>query len=180
MAEYIEREALIKAGRAIKLKDICPDWNVPKVAKALEQQGQTFLKLIKEAPTADVVEVKHGEWHLLYNCANEGVYCSVCHKKVYKTDYANQKIKSPFCPNCGAKMDLKEGAKECVSLKTMEIAVNDEVQECCEEAKAEAINEFAERYKALLETELAWCECVDEITKPLDNLVKEMVGAESG
>ena len=39
-----------------------------------------------------------------------------------------------------------------------------------------AVKEFAERYKALLETELAWCECVDEITKPLDNLVKEMVG----
>lgn len=42
--------------------------------------------------------------------------------------------------------------------------------------RAEAIKEFAERYKALLETELAWCECVDDITKPLDNLVKEMVG----
>lgn len=60
----------------------------------------------------DVEMVKHGEWHLLKNCANEGVYCSVCNKKVYKTDYANQKIKSPYCPNCGAKMDLKEGAEE--------------------------------------------------------------------
>ena len=30
----------------------------------------------------------------------------VCHKKVYKTDYANQKIKSKYCPNCGAIMDL--------------------------------------------------------------------------
>lgn len=58
---------------------------------------------------ADFVEVKHGEWHLLYDCANQGVYCSVCNKKVYKTNYANQKIKSPFCPNCGARMDLKEG-----------------------------------------------------------------------
>ena len=38
--------------------------------------------------------------------ANAGVYCSVCHKKVYKTDYANQKIKSKYCPNCGAVMDL--------------------------------------------------------------------------
>ena len=54
---------------------------------------------------ADVEEVKHGEWFLLDDCANEGVYCSVCHKKVYKKDYANQKLKSPRCPNCGAKMD---------------------------------------------------------------------------
>ena len=52
-----------------------------------------------------VQEIKHGYWHLLDDCANEGVYCSVCNKKVYKTDYANQKIKSKYCPNCGAKMD---------------------------------------------------------------------------
>ena len=49
---------------------------------------------------------KHGSWFLLDECANEGVYCSVCHKKVYKTDYANQKVKSKYCPNCGAIMDL--------------------------------------------------------------------------
>ena len=53
---------------------------------------------------ADYAEVKHGEWHLLDDCANEGVYCSVCHKKVYRKDYANQKLKSKFCPNCGADM----------------------------------------------------------------------------
>ena len=62
-------------------------------------------KLMVEAPTADVQEVKHGEWFLLDECANEGVYCSLCHKKVYKKDYANQKIKSKYCPNCGARMD---------------------------------------------------------------------------
>ena len=67
------------------------------------------IMMLDETPAADVVEVKHVEWHLLNNCANEGVYCSVCNKKVYKTCYANQKIKSPYCPNCGAKMDLKEG-----------------------------------------------------------------------
>ena len=49
---------------------------------------------------------KHGSWFLLDECVNEGVYCSVCHKKVYKTDYANQKVKSRYCPNCGAIMDL--------------------------------------------------------------------------
>ena len=43
-----------------------------------------------------------------------------------------------------------------------------------ETIKAEAYKEFAERFKALLETELVWCECVDEITKPLDNLLKEL------
>ena len=51
---------------------------------------------------------KHGYWNALDECANEGVYCSVCNKKVYKLNYANQKLKSKYCPNCGAIMDEKE------------------------------------------------------------------------
>ena len=62
-------------------------------------------KLMEDAPTADVAEVKHGHWFLLDECANAGVYCSECSKKVYREHYANQKIKSAYCPNCGAKMD---------------------------------------------------------------------------
>ena len=55
--------------------------------------------------------VKHGRWISLTECANAGVYCSVCSKKVYKEDYAwcnkKNKVRSNYCPNCGAKMDLK-------------------------------------------------------------------------
>lgn len=61
---------------------------------------------IESFPTADVAIVRHGRWVLLDECYNEGVYCSACHKKVYKKCYANQKIKSKFCPNCGARMDV--------------------------------------------------------------------------
>ena len=50
-----------------------------------------------------------GHWVSFTECANAGVYCSVCHKKVYKEDYArcNRKNKfcSAYCPNCGAKME---------------------------------------------------------------------------
>lgn len=46
-----------------------------------------------------------GQWLLLDECSNSGVYCSICGKKVYKEDYANQKIKSKFCPDCGAIME---------------------------------------------------------------------------
>ena len=55
---------------------------------------------------ADLIQ-KHGHWYLLDECANAGVYCSVCNKKVYKEHYANVKEKSKFCPNCGAIMDEK-------------------------------------------------------------------------
>ena len=54
---------------------------------------------------------ERGYWASLTDCANAGVYCSVCHKKVYKTDYAwcnrKNKLRSAYCPNCGAKMDLE-------------------------------------------------------------------------
>lgn len=59
----------------------------------------------KRLIAADVQEVRHGKWELIDECANEGVYCSNCHKKVYRAKYANQRVKSNYCPNCGAKMD---------------------------------------------------------------------------
>lgn len=52
--------------------------------------------------------IPKGKWELLDECSNEGVYCSICHKKVYRKEYANQKVKSNFCPNCGADMRGEE------------------------------------------------------------------------
>ena len=49
-----------------------------------------------------------GYWVSLTDCANAGVYCSVCHKKIYKEDYSRcnrkNKLRSDYCPHCGAKM----------------------------------------------------------------------------
>ena len=49
-----------------------------------------------------------GYWVSLTGCANAGVYCSVCHKKIYKEDYARcnrkNKLRSDYCPHCGSKM----------------------------------------------------------------------------
>ena len=71
--------------------------------------GYTEPVLSEDQSTADVAKVKHGEWFSLTECSNAGVYCSVCHKKVYKEDYAwcskRNKLRSNYCPNCGAKMD---------------------------------------------------------------------------
>ena len=67
------------------------------------------LELIADHLIANGVTVQeHGYWVSLTDCANAGVYCSVCHKKVYKEDYAwcnrKNKLRSDYCPNCGAKM----------------------------------------------------------------------------
>ena len=76
-------------------------------AKKVLEEHYAFnsAELLDEVPKADVQEVRHGKWELIDECVNEGVYCSNCHKKIYRAEYANQKVKSNFCPNCGAKMD---------------------------------------------------------------------------
>lgn len=59
------------------------------------------------AETADVAEMKHGEWE--YVCGDVGysqVKCSICNKT---TVFGDEEEISPYCPNCGAKMD---GGKE--------------------------------------------------------------------
>lgn len=60
---------------------------------------------IDHMPTIESKE-RTGHWILLVNCANAGVYCSRCHKKVYKEILSNtMKWKDlMFCPHCGAKM----------------------------------------------------------------------------
>lgn len=98
-ARYIDANVLL---------EIYKGW-LPQLARP-EDKGdrtgvETCITVLQDVPTIDVVEVKHGEWYLLDECSNEGVYCSVCHKKVYRKWYANQKVKSNYCPNCGAKMD---------------------------------------------------------------------------
>ena len=58
--------------------------------------------------TNGVTVQESGHWVTLTDCSNEGVYCSVCHKKVYMNDYAlcnrKNKLRSNYCPHCGAKM----------------------------------------------------------------------------
>ena len=91
MDEYIERKAI---------RDALYD------ADAITMSG---VKILNQFPVADVAPVWHGRWISLTDCSNAGVYCSVCHKKVYKEDYAicnrKNKLRSDYCPNCGAKMD---------------------------------------------------------------------------
>ena len=66
------------------------------------------LAIAQHLITNGVTVQEAGYWVSLTDCANAGVYCSVCHKKVYKEDYAwcnrKNKLRSDYCPHCGAKM----------------------------------------------------------------------------
>lgn len=75
------------------------DDDINRLAEAMRIIGNVL------RPTREKVEkVWRGEWIALDECANEGVYCSKCKKKVYRIEYANEKMKSSFCPHCGAAM----------------------------------------------------------------------------
>lgn len=61
-------------------------------------------RVLMQVPTADVVEVKHGEWKKVYEKYPRYV-CTSCNRL-----YNNKGYK--YCPNCGAKMNGKRRAYE--------------------------------------------------------------------
>lgn len=80
MAEYIEREALMR-----NLKQFAPEQLTPLIKSLIQKQ-----------PAADVAEVRHGEW--IYG-EFDIPHCSECGKEVLPNQI------SKHCPDCGAKMD---------------------------------------------------------------------------
>lgn len=58
------------------------------------------LGYLLSAPTADVVEVRHGEW--IHN--NDEMICSACGNEALMDEVYYE---SPYCPDCGAQMDGK-------------------------------------------------------------------------
>jgi hypothetical protein len=78
------------------------------------------------------------------------------------------KLGGLLCHATGGKL-----SKSTYSLRTMESAVNDCIEDYCHEAEAEAIKEFAERLKNFAD----YCTGTIKLdTEDIDNLVKEMVG----
>ena len=77
-------------------------WADSKNLQGNHEQTKAFnycLCMIDDAPTADVVEVKHGRW----TDTGSGQECSLCTEIQYGYDSARN-----YCPNCGADMRGKE------------------------------------------------------------------------
>lgn len=107
MPEYIEREAFIK--RLENEADLSSD-----IINLLILNGIANIVRDKNiAPAADVVEVIHGEWIITEEVLETIRECSCCHCKTYypKPVRFNCK-KSPYCEDCGAKMDGTIGGGE--------------------------------------------------------------------
>lgn len=69
-----------------------------------ETDAAIVLRMIDDAPTADVAPVVHGQW-ILERELNGKPYCFHC--SVCDSDYhcIGIVVASDYCPNCGAKMD---------------------------------------------------------------------------
>lgn len=93
MARYIDAERLKRTfASGIRVYD-----GMCKIADVMHN--------ISNEPTADVEEVKHGEWK--YECLE----CSTCKRNISEICDADSYLTSGiegellFCPFCGAKMD---------------------------------------------------------------------------
>lgn len=64
-------------------------------------------KAIEDAPTADVEEVRHGEW-VVCGTFDYFLKCSLCESEKYPM---SQVCNHKYCPNCGAKMDGERSEK---------------------------------------------------------------------
>lgn len=87
MSRYIEREAAIRA-----IENDC--------SEAVYYTKRDAIDCIEAQPTADVAEVRHGEWK---RDKKFNPYCSVCGEDPWSALIAETHLK--YCPNCGAKMD---------------------------------------------------------------------------
>ena len=89
MAEYIKREYAIDA--VLDVYYDTPD---------IDLSGGKFEAAILKIPVADVATVRHARWDENGRCSNCGGHAPFwCMVSTY--------YKSPWCQECGAKMDLE-------------------------------------------------------------------------
>lgn len=99
MKDYIDRA---KLGIGECNREIFED-------KSYADGWNAAIKILQEAPAADVAEVRHGEWVK----DDDSCYCSVCKNYAdYDYDYVtNNELGNDdfkFCGHCGANMDWVE------------------------------------------------------------------------
>lgn len=98
MAEYIEREALMR-----RIKEIhCAECDSYHGARCRACWVDDTLDYIDSEPAADVEPVRYGRWVK----DGEVVVCSECGE-----EHAWDEYRATYCEDCGAKMDL-EGTHE--------------------------------------------------------------------
>lgn len=125
MSDYIDRDLLLAEIEELKKSPWYNDCgeNYERIIRS-DAIGTVVDLCVKSAPTADVVEVRYGKWveDEYYDipcvcscCGAEAQYTSTFEEtfdydweeNLCSTGYEEirEYIRTPFCPNCGAKMD---------------------------------------------------------------------------
>ena len=89
MDEYIKRKD------AIDICTECVDFQDSIENINASAEAMRIRRLIKELPSADVVERKRGKWNCIQGGMSVCPYCGASPHDYFKN----------YCPNCGAKMD---------------------------------------------------------------------------
>ena len=105
MAEYIEREALMR-----RIKEIhCAECDSYHGVRCRACWVDDTLDYIDSEPAADVAPVRHGEWEIVVGSnGKEYMVCTCCRVSQDLTGVFT------YCPNCGAKMDRGDGNSDMV------------------------------------------------------------------
>ena len=104
-----------------------PDWRMFHSDSEVQTIAKETLDLLKEQDTEIICiraenrrifsenirlnrllkeqEAKKGHWIVLEFCANEGIYCSECHMKIFDRTTKPKKKLSQYCPHCGSRND---------------------------------------------------------------------------
>lgn len=104
MAE-INREKVIKgleccSGSFNAMKcNSCPYDHYGLIEECTNVLARDALALLEEQ------KAKEGHWIVLEFCANEGIYCSKCHMKIFDRTTKPKKKLSQYCPHCGSRND---------------------------------------------------------------------------
>lgn len=99
MAEYIERRFAVDAIADTMAKGFVEDRFI------LPQELQDLQDELEMLPAADVAPVVHGRW-AKSDKFHGYVCCSICNNAYVSPDWLIGG-KWGYCPNCGAKMDMK-------------------------------------------------------------------------
>lgn len=112
MAEYIEREALVRQ----IICNMAEFIGAPDDVQKHDEQCNYAIYMIEDAHAADVAPVIHSYWET-YSCSQymgtdgwgepkwrDGRFY-ICHNRKCRRKTI---VKSNYCPNCGARMDLEE------------------------------------------------------------------------
>ena len=67
-----------------------------------------FQQYVHMQPTIDAEPVVHGEWVTTRTIIHDGeLHCSLCRQEALAECGRHTYIKSNYCPNCGAKMEVE-------------------------------------------------------------------------